>query len=188
MIVPLDTLKRALGWDVSDTTDDTLITEREADAVAWVEKQTHEHRFRTPEELVEVLTGKGSFQLVLPGHVDDDEEEVTIRERILPGDWETLDPAEDFERRKDTLIRLDGQPFYRGAEYEITYPDGYETAPHDIQAVVIELVGAMLGDASSGGLSSETIGDYSYKTADAVGASLSDVSLATIQRYRRMPA
>ncbi len=197
LLVDLDDLKTALGVDGTD--EDDALELLEGQAAAWVEGRL-QRRFQSGEERKEYVVGSGTRTLYLNGHIADTDATVAVRERALNGGtWEDTDDV-DFERRGDTLVRLDALVWSRFVEYELTYDDGYSEVPGDIQALVIELVGVMRGAAtaaasvSSGtaGLKSETIGEFSqtFDTSAATSAasassSLGETGLATINRWRR---
>lgn len=197
LVVDGDALKRALG--IEDDSEDALLSDLEARAVEWVERELH-RRFQPPEERIEYRPGSGTRTLYLNGHVDDADATVAVRERSLcGGDWATVDDV-DFERRGDTLVRIDSYIWSCGAEYELTYDDGYADAPGDIQQLIIDLVAverarsSTTASVSSGdaGIKSETIGEYSYTMDSAAATSatttsttLSATSAATLNRWRR---
>lgn len=195
MIVSLETLKRALGLDPDDESEDELLTDLEARAAAWVEEQT-ERRWQAPETRTEVIEPKGRSRFLrLNGHVDDPDEVVALRRRAINGgEWEDVDadlddPADaEFERRGDLLVHRNGM-VPRGFEYEATYENGWGTAPLDIQDLVIDLIGIAYSGLGEEGVKSESLGDYSYTLDTAVTAaqsSLSDTSAATLNRRRQM--
>lgn len=194
-IVALDTLKRALGLDLEDTTEDTALEELEGRIADWVEGQT-KRRFSTPVSNVEYQYGSGFRDLFLRGHLEVGEEEpsITVEQRFRDGEWEEF---EDFELRDDRLVRTDGWVWPRSAEYRITYLNGFTTAPSDIQALVIEMAAGQYGaDAASAagevGVTSEKIGDYSYTLGETAvagatgGGVLSDTGFATLNRWKRL--
>lgn len=185
-IVPIGYIKAALG--ITGSSEDTLLTQLEEKAAAWVEEQLGQRRFQVPAETTEYLEGKNSSRLILKGHAHGDQA-VTVTERFSSGG--AARPFTDFERRGDVLVRTDGQPWYAAAEYAVTYQDGYPEgqAPGDVQQLVVSLVEKMRDTAlESDGIVSETIGDYSY-TLDAsvaVGGKLTDTDQRTLDRWRRM--
>ncbi len=197
LLVDLDDLKTALGVEGDD--EDDALELLEGQAAAWVEGRL-QRRFQAGQERKEYVVGSGTRTLYLNGHIADSDATVAVRERALnAGTWEGTDDV-DFERRGDTLVRLDALVWSRFVEYELTYDDGYSEVPGDIQALVIELVGVMRGAAtaaasvSSGtaGLKSETIGEFSqtFDTSAATSvasasSSLGEAGLATINRWRR---
>jgi hypothetical protein len=194
-IVALDTLKRALGLDLEDTSEDEALTELEDRVAEWVEGQT-KRRFSAPLSTVEYQYGSGTRDLFLKGHLDVGEAEpvIAVAVRFPGGDWEE---EEDFELREDRLVRTDGWVWSRGGEYRITYLNGYTLAPSDVQALVIEMVAGQYGaDAASAagelGVTSEKIGDYSYTLGETAvagatgGGTISDTGFATLNRWKRL--
>lgn len=185
-IVPLAYIKVALG--VTGSSEDSLLEQLEAKAAAWVEEQLGQRRFRTPAQVTEYHDGKGTTRLILKGHAAGDQA-VTVTERFSSGG--SASAFTGFERRGDVLVRTDGQPWYAGAEYAVTFEDGYPEgqAPGDVQQLVVSLVEKMRDVAlDANGIQSETIGDYSYslEASAAVGGSLSEIDKATVNRWRRM--
>lgn len=185
-IISLEALKIALGIDADDDTEDDALTQFEAQASAWVEAQTH-RRFSEPEEVVEYHDGTGTRLLYLNGHVDGADDVVVVRERAdVTSEWEAFT---DFERRKDVLRRTDGLAWSRSAEYEVTYDDGYATAPADVQALVAELVGvSRTATTSTAGLTSRALDGYK-ETFDLGAVSsaqnASAIGQTTLNRWRR---
>ena len=161
-IVALETLKVAFGIDVDDESQDDVLSAQEARAAAWVEAQTH-RRFQEPEAFTEYLQGSGTRSLYLSGNIGDDAG-VVVQERYNGvGDWDDVDESR-YEQRGNSLVRLDGQPWLSRSEFACTYNNGYEEAPQDIQALVIDLVRAERdaeeGDADA---TSITLGEYSER-------------------------
>lgn len=213
MIVSLEEIKAAVDIAEDDTDQDAALTTRILRATAWVESQTH-RRFSAPEERTEFRRGTGTDSLYLYGHIDDTIEPspvVTVSERIVYGIWENLVVNEDYERRSDVLVRLNG-PWSLAAEYHIVYPDGYaewatedeppvdtSSAPEDIKALVLELAtGQHFADeaniSTDGALTSETlVGVYSYTVSASTngttgapgGGGVSQTGRDTLNRWRR---
>jgi len=53
------------------------------------------------------------------------------------------------------------------ATYRVTYTHGYDEVPPDVVAVVCGMVGrTMAAPSTSSGITSETIGSYSYRTSE----------------------
>lgn len=73
---------------------------------------------------------------------------------------------------------------------DVTYTPGYEETPADIVAVVCQIAGRAFGrPADQTGLSSETIGQYSYSVGGAAAAGavgMLDDERAVLDRYRRV--
>lgn len=193
-VVLLADLKRALGIEASFVDDDALLVDLENQAVAFVESQT-ERTWGEPAQRTVFINGLGVRTLYLPGHIEaaaGPGSIVTVRQRSMasPGDWEVADETM-FERRGNTLIRIDVPRWSHLGEYEVTFTDGYTlgTAPKDIQALIIDLVSIAYSGLGEEGVKSETLGDYSYTLDAAVtaaAASMGDSSLATLNRYRRI--
>lgn len=191
ILVSLAALKLALG--VTGTAEDSALTNAEARAAAWVETQTG-RRFQSPSERIEYHRSVRGNVIYLDGHIADPGATVAVRERQmggLAGDWATFT---GFERRNDTIV-LTAPGFYRpypGAwyldnEYEVTYDDGYNAAPSDIQELVIELV-SRDRLMTRNFIESETIGEYSYRlSSSAIGSSgLALAGSATLDAWRRV--
>lgn len=205
MVVPLDELKRGVGIELADVSEDENLVALEAQAAAWLEEKVG-RRFHAPAQRVEYVKGNGTPTLFLWGNIEDGE--VTVSERPTSGGgWEALeDPEEVFEIRPSARVqkleRIDGSVWSRGGEYKVTWNDGYTVAPKDIKALIIEAVklqrDAMLSGsaaAAEGVIKSETIGDYSYTldlSAAAVALNSSsltaNISTDTINRWRRVIA
>lgn len=188
-IVPMDVLKRALDIEVGDDSFDQILVDLEARAAAYVERMTG-RRWSAPADLVKVVQGRGSRTLWLPGRVASDPQVVVVRERaIYGGVWRVMDVDEYEVREGESLVRLDGAPWSKLAEYELSFSDGFPIgeAPQDIQDLVIDLVSIAYSGFVDDGVKSESIGDYSY-TLDAsvatAATSLSDTSTATMNRRR----
>lgn len=194
-LVSLDTLKLALG--IEDDSEDDALEAWEARATAWVESQTG-RTFGQPDERIEYMFGSGTRTLFLNGHISDPDEEIAIRERSLGFPWEDVD-TDAYERRGDSVIRVDGGYWLRNVEYELTYEDGYEDVPGDIADLVIEIVGgardALIASTSgTSGLIEEEIDGYRYKLdSSAVSSSsafsagsVSATGQATLGRWKRM--
>jgi len=210
MIVSLEELKRVLGIDLTNTDEDANLTRLIQAKTTWVEGETR-RRFDTPISRTEYHSGTDESFLYLEGYVDDSIEadnpselldpttsvQVAYRSRVWPSAvWEDLIEGTDWERRSSrTLVALSpGGVWSRCDEFRIVYLDGYANAPEDIKELVIELaIGQYWLDvqASQGatGITSETLGDYSYSTdLAAIVAGMGSVSengSKTIQRYKR---
>lgn len=210
MIVSLDEVKTVLGIDLADTTQDVYLTrliKAKTDIVEGITKR----RFDTPIQHTQIEEGSGEFALFLDWHVDDgslytpalDPDPAAsiqvFRRPVLERyrAWEELIEGEDWERDGQTILFLRAwQVWPVTDEFKLTYLGGYGAAPEDIKEVVIDLVrNQYLVDTttSSGtaGVTSETIGDYSYDnrtsgTSVATGTlTLSDLARQTLGRYTR---
>lgn len=208
MIVSLDELKRVLGLDLEDTSEDANLTRIITAKTTWVEGET-KRRFDTPIHHEQYESG-GFQHLYLEWHVDDSVEADNPSESLDPTTsvhifrrprseqwraWEELIEGEDWERRGQTLIFLRTWQVWPGEdEFKITYMGGYAVAPEDIKEVILELaMNQYLIDlnSSSGtaGVTSEKLGDYSYTVdlgAIATGTGgTSENGLKTLNRYKR---
>jgi hypothetical protein len=211
MIVSLEELKRVLGLDLEDTSEDDNLTRIIQAKTVWVQGETR-RRFDTPILTTEYHEGSGEQELILFGHVDDSVAADNPSESLDPTtsvkvwrrplmerfrEWEPLIEGDDWERREQTLIMLRGWNVWeRVDEFKVEYRDGYVVAPEDIKEVILEMaMNQYFGDVetSSGmaGITSEKIGDYSYSagsggSSSLVGMnSLTDNSTKTLQRYKR---
>jgi hypothetical protein len=210
MIVTVEELKITLGIPESDTSQDASLEQLIVRATAWVQEQTH-RRFDTPETHVDVVRGRNTRELFLSGHVDPAVVElesagelgvIHVRERTL-GDgkdgWSDLVEDEDYERREDVLYGIRGFWWSRSSEYEVTFLDGWVSAPDDIKALITELASGQYGaDAAAAdgtaGITSEKLGDFSYSldggstgssAGTAGGGVLSDIGRRTLGRWWR---
>jgi hypothetical protein len=188
-IVPLAVLKRALDIEADDDSFDQLLIDLESRAAAYVERMTA-RRWSSPIDSTKVIQGRGSRTLWLPGRIATDPQVVVVRERaIYGGVWEVL-AADEYEIREgESLVRLDGAPWSKLAEYELSFSDGYliGEAPQDIQDLVIDLVAIAHSGFIDDGVKQESIGDYSYTldaSVTAAATSLSDTSVQTMNRRR----
>ena len=207
MIVSVDALKAALGIDLDDTTEDTRLESLILSATVWIEGEVHV-RFDEPITRTEFRNGTGMRTLYLRGHIDpaavesesaEDTPMVIVSERLIGdnGAWNDLVEGEDYERRNDALLFFGvlGPVWPRCNEYRIVYPDGYVSAPEDIQAVVLEMATRQyLTDVSNAsgtaGVTSEKLGDYAYTVdlgavSNSSGGTLSDQSVRTLNHYRK---
>lgn len=192
LVVPIASLRRAIGLDGADATQDEALLDLEKRAVAWVEEQ-FERRFQAGIAHIEYRWGNNTRSLYLRGHVESGA--VTIRERSLGGDWEAFTAFDT--RANGQLVRNDGLAWYRAVEYEISYTNGYAEAPGDIISLILDMVGTAwiaLTSAGTEDLSSEKIGDYSYTVSSSstsggadkgILSTLSEDSALTYHRWRK---
>lgn len=202
MIIDLARLKSKLG--ITDDTHDEDLTAVIAEQTAWVEGETH-RRFDAPILVTETIVGSGRTTLWLGGHIELDNEDeptwgtVSVTERVAFAEPELLDPLSYSVRGGTSLasiVRVDGFLWSRGAEYDVTYYDGYAVPPADIQALIYSLattayrMDESTADASAGITSESLVGVYSYSidrqhaTLESSGE-LSDLSKRTINRWKR---
>lgn len=133
---------------------------------------------------------------LLPGDEANIPRNVRVSRRSLysSDDWEALTADEDYKQRGDVLFAMWGV-WSRCDEYRLEYSDGYVNPPEDIKSLVLELAQNqyLLNESSAegtAGITSETLGDYSYTVdlgAVAVGSGgLSSNSTRTLNHYRRL--
>lgn len=196
MIVSLDELKRVLGIDPADVSQDENLTRLIGAKTAWVEGSTH-RRFDTPIAHVQYAEG-GVDRLFLEWHADVNTTIHVFRRPVLEKyrAWEELIVNEDWERQDQTLVFLRAwQIWPYEDEFKLEYNGGYAVAPEDIKEVILEMaMNQYLADAEmsggTAGLSSEKLGDYNYSIGSSTSAvgmagALSTNSNATINRYKR---
>ena len=193
-MIDLTTLKEWLGIPATDTAHDALLTDLEAQAVEWVERQTGRY-FGPPAETTEVIRGTGARRLWL---AEPPVSVAEVTEVVYPGGTETvIDPAgvNGYEVRvagnEGWLVRRGGVwwPCY---EYRVRYTRGYPTGqePADIRQLVLDLVALRWSLRGKDGLQSESIGGYSYTRSAFHIADDGDLksipgALRTIQAWRR---
>ena len=110
--------------------------------------------------------------------------------------WDGLD-AVDVSGWDSVMVNLPewvNDRSWLPATYRVTYTHGYATVPADIVALVCAMVGrTMAAPSTASGLTSETIGSYSYRTAEpgmgvTVALTASDKELLDAAGYRRKAA
>lgn len=182
-MVRLEEAKRWLG--ITDTAQDVLLTELEANVAAFIERQTG-RSFATEGAVDEILDSDGSGVLWL-SEVPKAGTTVTISYRSGVGGTWTVAPSTAFEveaagRRVfvtdngvDILIAGPGL-WRKGLRiYRAQYTSGYSSfaVPGDIKLLALSLMGAIRSRKGAEGLSSESDGitSRSYTaTADALAA------------------
>ncbi len=211
-MVPIDSLKIALGIDLSDTSQDEHLAQLIEYAATVVEGETH-CRFGLPAERVEYQQSiPAEGPIYLRGHIDDSAEANTETSDITPSTsllvarrmryttdpWELLTEGADWERRGDTVEFLTAMSWWWGClnEFRLSYLDGYVDAPADIKQLIVEIASNQYWiDANmaggSAGIKSEKLGDYSYDkdlTVQGSGGAMnySAFGKRTIGRYKRM--
>lgn len=209
MIVELEQVKDLLGIDQTDTSEDEHLTQLILAATEFVQRETHQ-RFDVPIPRTDYVVGTGRREMYIRGHIDErpstDAPEsadplalIAVHSRLIGdnGEWLELVEGTDYERRDDTLMAFGvlGAFWDRCLEYRLHFMDGYQTAPEDIQQLILELVSRQYtvdNDLASGtaGVTSEKIGDYSYTVDLGAAASISGSVLSTsgwmvINTYKR---
>lgn len=152
-MIPLPLLKLALRVaDPDDTTEDPLLQEYEAAAVAWVEKETGRY-FGEEEAAAEfVVPGNGTPVLWLPEYAS---AVSAVKSRAYLGGTETTIATGDSDgwalrlapgrTHGNQLIRRGGSLWDLALDYVVTATIGYGegAAPADIRELVMKLVAGM---------------------------------------------
>lgn len=176
-MIGITELERFLG--ISAGTDTVLLCEIEAEAVQWLESETHRYLEAAASD-TKILPGNGKPDLYLLEPITS---VTSVLRQLYPGATQetiTEGDADGFEVRDMHLTRKGGFVWNRGYEYLVTYVRGYtETspaqaditpadiaAPDDIRRAVKGIVAFWYnaGEPSSGASqkTSETMGNYSY--------------------------
>jgi hypothetical protein len=135
VIIDLELLKKKLG--ITGTDDDAALTAVADEQTAWVEGETH-RRFSPPEQVTVSQEGNGRVVFWLPGHIETpppadhlEWDDVIVAERVAWSEPVILDTTM-YEVRGGpslaSLVRVDGYVWSVGAQYDITFFDGYTTA------------------------------------------------------------
>lgn len=183
--IELDELRALLGLEADDPSDETL-----ALALAGAEAQfirlTGDPVAATDRDVA--LDSSGGETLYLPhGPIIGD---VTLTRTAYGSDPVEVDAdtfVPDSTGAPMLHKRIRGLRWARGrAAYRAVYRSGYEEIPSDVVSAVAEMVSLGLRGAEAAGLSSETIGAYSWRSAMGEDA-LSHTVRETIQRWQRIP-
>jgi hypothetical protein len=120
-----------------------------------------------PTEIEERHNGGYPFVLLYDDPVIDENAVLLVETRTGPVEpWEAVD-AEDYVVEGRRVVHRTCWP--RGlSSVRVTYTRGYELneGPAQLRDIVLELVLAKIRNKGREGLTSETIGDYSYTKAD----------------------
>lgn len=173
------------------TTDDALLADMEARAVAFIESQTARY-FGPPIIAAEVVLGRGTYHLQLSelARLDSDTTIESVDERAYPGQTATVIGEDGFEIREQKnrtyLVRHGGYKWTLGYEYEVTYERGYDedAGPKDIEQLILDLLALRFSMQGREGLRSETIGGYSYTRFGEGDFDSIDGSWPTIKAWR----
>lgn len=166
----ISTTKLRAALQLPSTFSEVLLTDLRDRAVAFVSQQTLRY-FGPPVEQADILTGTGTRHLTLTERIVEGEEseDVTVVEQEYAGASATaLAISTGFQVRHagtvSVLARAGGEKWALDREYVVTYTRGYEEdhGPGDIEQLIVALVGLRIAVIGSEGLSSETIGGYSY--------------------------
>lgn len=133
-------------------------------ARAIIEKEVDWY-FGPPRPTVEILSGNGSNGLYLrQPPVEGYPLTVQDRRNGFRAPWAEIE-VESYEASGRRLIHESS--WLRGYRtYRVTYYEGFEEVPGDVQALMLEMVAGALQARGKEGMKSETIGDYSYTKAD----------------------
>jgi hypothetical protein len=162
-----DALKRYLGIDAADATQDALLDQLLAYASERIE--SHCRRRFASEEVTEYHDGPGTNELILLRRPVSGTPEVYVdSDREFPDSSEV--PASELAVYPETglLVRV-ASPFPRGVlNVKVVYTAGYETVPDDLEAACVKLAAAWYAHARSGadGVRKETLGDYAAEYSD----------------------
>lgn len=154
-------------------TDDTVVADMIARAVAFVETYTRRY-FGLPETVTEFLAGTCRYDLYLserPQTLDSEAADVAVIERCTPSSTSaavTAFQVRECDTYRALLHRIDGAVWGSGYEYAVTYIRGYlvDAGPKDIEQVLLDLVALKTNTRGREGIKSETIGGYSYTLGD----------------------
>lgn len=205
-------LKEVLGIAAGDMTQDARLTSLLTLAMTEVEGMTKRY-FGLPMVRLEYRDGTDDAELALHGHIDDSALADNPSETLDPTTslviarrarrpwgvgttWVDLVEGTDWERRDQVIVYLSELAiWWANYEYRLTYQDGYAEIPADVRAVIIEIAFSQLAlehrqADGSGGIKSETLGDFAYSLdLSAIGAGgntmLSDSAKRTLNRYKR---
>lgn len=157
------TLSEIKAWlKITVATYDDQLTELEIRTQAIIERELQWY-FGPPRTTVEVLNGTGTSRMFLRQPPDDGL--VVVQDRGASGStWSVVDPG-DYELDNRGLYSHGVWP--RGLRnHRVTYLEGFTNAPEDIKQLALDLISAVWLRRGSEGLTSETIGDYSYSVND----------------------
>lgn len=205
-----DTLKSVLNIAPTDSSQDLNLIRLIRFAVSVVEGITKRY-FGAPRIKTDYFRGDRGPKFFLTGYLDDSDlantsypageapsQTVVVSSRAYYSvdPWDNLVEGEDWERRGREIVIL-GFPQLVGicwGEYRVTYLEGYVDAPEDIKQAIIEIAMKQNIDdltIATGlfGVTSESLGDFSYSRSGTLATGLldvlSDMSRATLQRYKR---
>ena len=195
-MIGLEELKDYLGITDADTSEDAVLVELEANALAFIETQTGRY-FGPPAEYEEIVEGIGVRRLWLsdvPIVSDYQEDLVEVLERRYAGADETALTIDT-----DFLVRIAGRTAWlartgdtgkwaSGYEYTLTYYRGYEpgSEPGDIRQLILDLVSVKRTLKGREALRSETAPDYSYTRFGETDLEAVMGGWATINAWKRM--
>lgn len=181
-MLSLSDIKDWLGIPSATTTYDTILTNLETRAVAFLENQTDRY-FGAPLEFTEILDGNDRDELWLR------EEPNVIRSVAyrdsLNNAWIEYDVQADYEQDGRRLLRLD-DTWPRGRRnLKVVYVAGYSAGnePDDIKQALFDLIALKFRGRGTESFKSQELGDYKYTKADMQQMpGLTD----TLAKYRRV--
>jgi uncharacterized phiE125 gp8 family phage protein len=181
-----DDLKRYLGIDAGDTSQDDLLDDLIDYASERIE--THCRRRFASEELTEYLDGPGTTELVLSRRPVSVLSSVRVdADRGFAAETE-VDSSELVLRADAGVAERVGAIFPAGARnVRVEYTAGYSTVPDDLALACVKLAAAWYAHARAGadGVTREALGDHSATfSASALPA---DVE-AMLEPYRERAA
>ena len=168
-LTSLDALKRYIGIDATDTSQDALL----GDLIDYASEriETHCGRRFASEAITEYADGSGTTELVLSRRPVTELTSVRVDADREFSEETALDLSEQIVLRAESGVveRVDAV-FPRGASnIRIEYTAGYETVPDDIELAAVKLAAAWYAHARAGadGVKRETLGGYSAEYARA---------------------
>ena len=157
-----DDLKRYLGIDATDTSQDDLLDDLIGYASERIE--TYCRRCFASAELTEYLDGPGTTELVLSRRPVSVLTSVRVdADRDFAAETE-VDSSELVLRADAGVVERVGAVFPAAARnVRVEYTAGYSTVPDDLALACVKLAAAWYAHARAGadGFSRETLGDYS---------------------------
>jgi hypothetical protein len=179
-MIELADLKRWLG--VSGSGDDTLLTDLEARAVDFLERETGRH-FGTAEAKTEIHEGDGTPILwlnELPSSL------TSVEERQEVGDsWTAIPEGDDdgWELRAPKVLRKGSHVWDAGYEFRVIYNFGYTAGnePKEVRQAVLDLCALKYHPRGQEGFKSGRVGDFVFSPADAMAVPGLE---AVIRRWR----
>ena len=156
-----DALKRYLGIDLSDTSQDLLLY----DLIDYASERIESYCARrfASAELTQYADGSGTSELVLTRRPVSELTSVRVdADREFAAETE-LDDSEVVLYPDSGVVLRDGAAFPEGnRNVRIEYTAGYATVPDDLALACVKLAAAWYAHARAGadGVSRESLGDY----------------------------
>jgi hypothetical protein len=202
-------LSEITAWlKVTATTDDTLLTDLEGRAVAFVERITGRY-FGLATSTSEIVEGVDQPRLWLENQPHDPTAtSIGVTYVVEPGGTTatvTATAESGWQLRKEGnegyLMRKAGNTWTRRYEYTVVYDKGYDEtvgatgttpisldAPGEIEQLVLDLIANKYRMRGQENLIAETIDNYSYRLGDFSESDLDAIPWArsTVERWRRI--